>query len=367
MACFMAPGSILRTAGAFTRRKSVAAARAAAAHPRIRNADHFSERTLPMTCSLRGAVSCLILLGIIGPLASSRADEPGQGEKKKRADIYDRKADGEKQIADALVEAKRDHKRVLLQFGANWCGWCHKLHNLCASDKEIAHELLYEYVVVLIDVDKVDGKPHNQNVVEKYGNPVKHGLPVLVILDEDGKPLHTQDTGKLEDGDHHVPAKVLEVLKEWKATPPTADEALAAALAKAKAEKKAVFVDFSAPWCGWCHRLDAYLHQPEIARVFDAVFVSVKIDVDRFRGGKELNARYGGDRAGLPFFAFVDAEGKKIGDSIATPGGNVGFPVKDEEVAHFIAMVRRAAPTLTDAQVKTLEDKLKEKPEAAGR
>lgn len=309
----------------------------------------------------RFLLSCMALVAGTLPASIAGADDSKPDAKGKRPDIYDRHANGEQQIAAALAEAKRDHKRVLLQFGANWCGWCHKLHGLFESDKEIAHELLYEYVVVHIDVDKVDGKPHNQVVVERYGNPVKHGLPVLVILDEDGKQLATQDTGKLEEGDHHDPAKVLDVLKKWKATPPTADEVLAAGLAKARAERKAVFVDYSAPWCGWCHRLDAYLQKPEVAKVFDSAFVSVKIDVDRFKGGKTLNAKHGGDKAGLPFFVMLDAEGKKIGDSITSPGGNVGFPVKDEEVSHFIAMVRKAAPTLTDAQVKVLSDGLKEK------
>lgn len=314
----------------------------------------FKRRILPV---------CLALAVVVPVMSAFADDEPKNDEKGKRADIYDRTADGEKQIADALAEAKRDHKRVLLQFGANWCGWCHKLHGLFKSDKEIAHELLYEYVVVAIDVDKVDDKPHNQAVVRKYGNPTKHGLPVLVILDEDGKQLVTQDTGKLEEGDHHDPAKVLAVLKKWKASPPTADEVLAAGLAKAKAEHKAVFLDFSAPWCGWCHRLDAYLHQPEIAKVFDSVFVSVKVDVDRFKGGKQLDEKHGGATSGLPFLVMLNAEGETIADSIASPGGNVGFPVKDEEVAHFIAMVRKAAPTLTDAQVKVLADGLKGKAE----
>ena len=30
----------------------------------------------------------------------------------------------------ALVVAMKEDKRVLLQFGANWCGWCHRLHKL---------------------------------------------------------------------------------------------------------------------------------------------------------------------------------------------------------------------------------------------
>lgn len=65
---------------------------------------------------------------------------------------------------------------------------------------------------MLIDVDK----GHNADVVKKYGNPTQHGLPVLVVLDSEGKQLTTQDTGQLEQGNHHDPAKVIAFLNKWK-------------------------------------------------------------------------------------------------------------------------------------------------------
>src|SRR5260370_35250000 len=138
------------------------------------------------------------------------ADTPA---KISRPAIYNEDADGGKQIADALVVAKKENKRVLLQFGANWCGWCHKLHKLCDSDADIAAKLKNDYVVVLVDVNK----GHNSDINKQYGNPTRFGLPVLVILDADGNALVTQDTGKLEHGDHHDPAKVLAFLNEWEA------------------------------------------------------------------------------------------------------------------------------------------------------
>ena len=149
-------------------------------------------------------------------LSAVAADPPA---KTARPPIYDTKADGAKQITDALTAAKREHKNVLLQFGANWCGWCHKLHALFQSDKEIAAFLKAHYVVVLIDVDKVDGQPHNAGINERYGNPCRFGLPALVVLDADGTQLTSQDSGKLEEGDHHEPAKVLSFLKQWSPIP----------------------------------------------------------------------------------------------------------------------------------------------------
>ena len=73
---------------------------------------------------------------------------PGQllaGDASKQAAIFDESADGSKQIADALVVAKKDGKHVLLDFGANWCIWCHRLHNLFESDTTIAAELKGNY------------------------------------------------------------------------------------------------------------------------------------------------------------------------------------------------------------------------------
>ena len=131
-----------------------------------------------------------------------------------RPAIYDETANAAKQIAEALALAQKENKRALLQFGANWCGWCHKLHKLCETDADIAAQLKAAYVVVLVDVNK----GHNSDINKKYGNPTRFGLPVIVILDATGKALTTQDTGKLEQGDHHDPKKVLAFLNEWAGT-----------------------------------------------------------------------------------------------------------------------------------------------------
>jgi thiol:disulfide interchange protein len=145
---------------------------------------------------------------VSGPVVTAHAQTP-EGQAATPAQT--------EQIEKALAQARKERKNVLLQFGANWCGWCHKLHGLFASDKAIAAELKKNYVVVLIDVDK----SHNADVVKKYDNPVRFGLPVIVVLDAQGKPLTTQDTAKLEVGDHHDPGKVMDFLSQWTPKPKT--------------------------------------------------------------------------------------------------------------------------------------------------
>jgi thiol:disulfide interchange protein len=140
-------------------------------------------------------------------IRAQAADPPDSG----RPTIYDESADGSEQIAAALVVAKSENKRVLLQFGANWCPWCHLLHDLFVKDPAISEVLTTDYMVVLIDVNQ----GHNNVVDEVYGNPTRLGLPVLVVLDSDGKRLTTQNTGDLEEEDGHNPAKVLAFLEKW--------------------------------------------------------------------------------------------------------------------------------------------------------
>lgn len=125
--------------------------------------------------------------------------------------IYNEHADGAQQISDALATATKERKRVLLQFGANWCIWCHRLHDLLHADAGLSAALAADYVFVLLDVNK----DHNKETDLKYGHPTRLGLPVIVVLDADGKPLTTKDSGELEEGDHHDPQKVMAFLKEW--------------------------------------------------------------------------------------------------------------------------------------------------------
>lgn len=157
----------------------------------------------------------LILLAAVPACAARAGNEKEHKSKPDRPAIYDTKADGERQIADALKIAARNNNRLLLEFGANWCPWCHQLHKLFKEDARVAAKLKESYELVLIDVDTVDGKKHNEKVDAKYGNPMKLGLPVLVVLDAEGKQLTTQSTEIFEVEDHHDPEKVIAFLEKW--------------------------------------------------------------------------------------------------------------------------------------------------------
>jgi thiol:disulfide interchange protein len=130
-------------------------------------------------------------------------------------DIFDVHADADSQIAAAISTATAEHKNILLDFGANWCIWCHRLHTTFETDATVAKALKDNYIVVMVDVNSRRGESRNAAVIERYGNPVQHGIPVLVVLDSSGKQLITKDSGDFEEGGTHSPAKITAFLAQW--------------------------------------------------------------------------------------------------------------------------------------------------------
>jgi len=127
---------------------------------------------------------------------------------------YDETADARAEIDAAIAASGTDGKPVLLVFGANWCPWCRRLDYLMKHDPTVLATLDAGFHLVHVDA----GERHsdtNRAIDQAYGHPIQNGLPVLVVLNAQGEVVHTQETGALEQGDHHDPAKVLEFLRRF--------------------------------------------------------------------------------------------------------------------------------------------------------
>jgi thioredoxin-related protein len=313
--------------------------------------------------------ACVVAIGaslMLGRQVGAQEARPAPGKAAAaRPSIYDKTADAKVQLARAMEKAKHDDKRILLMFGGDWCGWCHKLHGLFQSDREIAHVLSYEYVLVTVDTEA----PNAHELLEtcKAALPKDElkgfGYPFLTVLDAQGKVVKAQQTDVLEVGDHHDPKKVAAFLEQWKVAPRDARRVVDEALARASSEDKRVFLTFGAPWCGWCHRLHDWMAQPEIAAILDRDLVIAQVDVDRMTGGKDVLKAYRPEEGGgIPWFAILDAKGKALATSDG-PAGNIGYPAKPDEIGHFLSMIKGQAHRIDDGQLGQIRKSLEENAE----
>jgi thioredoxin-related protein len=306
----------------------------------------------------RHLCGALILLSFAA--GACLADEPKPNQAAKRPSIYDKNADARAQVDAACSRAQKANKRVLLMFGGDWCGWCHKLHDLFAKDAEIRKTLSYEYELVMVDT----AAPHAPELLKECAQGQSGvGFPFLAVLDASGKLLVGQKTDPLEEQDHHDPKKVKDFLARWVVPPADAKAVLRAALDRASSEDKKVFLTFGAPWCGWCHRLEDFLARPEIQSIFARDFVVLKIDIDRMTSGKEVFKGYRADESGgIPWYAVLDSKGEKLGTSDLLPGPqrNIGYPAEPKEIDAFMGLIEGQARRIGKDQLAQLRQALTE-------
>ena len=129
------------------------------------------------------------------------------------APIYPDVARASADIAAAQQEAARTHRRVLVDFGGNWCTDC-KVLDINMRKPENAALLAERYVVVHVNVgDK--GIDENFDVARRYGIPLEKGVPALAVLDDGGRVVYAQKNGEFESMRHMDPASVHEFLERW--------------------------------------------------------------------------------------------------------------------------------------------------------
>ena len=140
---------------------------------------------------------------------------------KKEVSLYNVNANARQEIDAAVKQAKKDGKHVLLQVGGNWCTWCIAFHNLVDTTANLKSYQNDHYVSLLVNYS-----PENKNeaVLASLGYPQRFGFPVFVVLDGDGKVIHTQNSAYLETADvdakgrkkvAHDPKKVMEFFQGW--------------------------------------------------------------------------------------------------------------------------------------------------------
>jgi len=130
------------------------------------------------------------------------------------AKLYNPSANAEEDILNALKEAKKQKKFVLLQAGGNWCKWCIEFARFAKADAQVDSAINANFIWYHLNWSKEN---KNSEIFAQYGFPQRFGFPVFIILNEKGERIHTQSSEYLEDGKtSYDKFKVLWYLDMWK-------------------------------------------------------------------------------------------------------------------------------------------------------
>ena len=127
-------------------------------------------------------------------------------------DIYPPAEQASADIAAALKSAATSHKRVILDFGGDWCTDCHVL-DLYFHDAANRPLLEANYILVHINIGHRDA---NTDIAAHYQIPLSKGVPAIAVLDDRGKLLYSQKTGEFEAMRYMQTGAVTDFLVRWK-------------------------------------------------------------------------------------------------------------------------------------------------------
>jgi thiol:disulfide interchange protein len=131
-------------------------------------------------------------------------------------EIYPDPSQAKADLAAALKTAAATHKRVLVDFGGNWCGDCQVLDIYFHNPSNLPI-LEANFVMVHVNIGHMD---ENLDIAKEYEVPLDKGVPALAVLTEKGKLLYSQRNGQFEAMRRMEAGAVTQFLLQWKPVKP---------------------------------------------------------------------------------------------------------------------------------------------------
>ncbi len=134
--------------------------------------------------------------------------------------VYDEDINPIRQIDLAVAKAKSEGKFVVCQVGGNWCPWCLRFADFITNDTTISKVIDENFVYAHVNYNprKTEGEAKARQaaaLMKRLDNCGRFGFPVFVVLDEEGRVVHIQDSSFLEEGQGYNKEKVLRFFRNW--------------------------------------------------------------------------------------------------------------------------------------------------------
>ena len=129
--------------------------------------------------------------------------------------VYNEQINPLEQIDQAILQAKAEGKFVICQVGGNWCPWCLRFADFITNDSTINSVIEQNFVYIHVNYHPRKAGEVGKALMKRLNNAGRFGFPVMVVLDEEGKVLHIQDSSFLEEGKGYNKEKVMRFFANW--------------------------------------------------------------------------------------------------------------------------------------------------------
>jgi thioredoxin 1 len=126
--------------------------------------------------------------------------------------LYPPVNEGHSELEAALARAAKEHKRVLVVFGANWCYDCHVLDSTFRS---AAFKPLVDNNYVVVHINIGDEGQDNNDIAAQFGVPLDRGVPNIAVVEANGKTVLARQSDFTATS-RIGPADVRAFLERWK-------------------------------------------------------------------------------------------------------------------------------------------------------
>jgi len=123
---------------------------------------------------------------------------------------YDTTADAHAQVDAAFAAARASGRKVMIDFGGNWCPDCRMLAGVLA-EPSVRGWADTKFVTVMVDIGR---RTKNLDIAAKYGVQIK-GVPAVLVITPDGKLLNGGNVAALADARSWSQQAVVDQLAKW--------------------------------------------------------------------------------------------------------------------------------------------------------
>jgi thioredoxin-related protein len=151
----------------------------------------------------------LTILLLVSKSPATAQDSQEKGSFYTVAD-YGLDRDPAEDLKSTVERAQAEGKRILIQVGGEWCGWCKLLDAFIHDHEAIFARLEAGFLIMKVNYSREN---YNRDFLGDY--PDIPGYPHLYVLEKDGTLLYSKNTVELEEGRSYNEQAILDFLDEW--------------------------------------------------------------------------------------------------------------------------------------------------------